>query len=212
MNHLSFINRVSGKGPVRLAPSIVAEAWLFLYARYIQFVKWNMTVEATIVIMGLFTFRLDTVCEALEFSHMILLFSIISFNAPCSAEAIWRQEIGIPLVPARDLSPVRSRAITWSNININIDLLGIASADKNFREIWINMFTISFKKMHFEIWPAKYGPFCWGCNVITYKNTRNKKNHIVRFAIMIPLLCAYGGVEHIYRWLSLSPLELINRK
>ena len=53
------------------------------------------------------------------------------------------------------LSPGRHQAIIWTNTGILlIGLLGT-----NFNEIWIEIYTISFKKMHLKMSSGKWRPF-----------------------------------------------------
>ena len=54
------------------------------------------------------------------------------------------------------LSPVGCQAITWTNA----DLLSIVPLGMNFSEIWIEIQSFSFAKMHLKISHGKWRPFC----------------------------------------------------
>ena len=60
------------------------------------------------------------------------------------------------------LSPGRRQAIIWTNAEI----LLIGPLGTNFSEILIEIHTFSFKKMHFNMSPGKWRPFCLGLNVL----------------------------------------------
>ena len=60
------------------------------------------------------------------------------------------------------LSPGRRQAIIWTNAGILlIGLLGT-----NFNEIFIEIHTFSFKKIHLKMSSRKWRPFCLGLNVL----------------------------------------------
>ena len=61
------------------------------------------------------------------------------------------------------LSPSRCQAIIWTNAGI----LLIGSLGTNFSEIFIEIYTFSFKKMYLKISSGKWRPFCLGLNVLT---------------------------------------------
>ena len=60
------------------------------------------------------------------------------------------------------LSPGRRQAIIWTNAG----LLLIEPLGTNFSEILIEIWTFSFKKMHFKVSSVKRQPFCLGLNVL----------------------------------------------
>ena len=60
------------------------------------------------------------------------------------------------------LSPTRRQAIIWTNAGI----LLIRPLRTNFSEIFIEVYTFSFKKMHSKMSSGKWRPFCLGLNVI----------------------------------------------
>ena len=62
------------------------------------------------------------------------------------------------------LSPGRRQAIIWTNAGI----LLTGPLGTNFREILIEILTISFTKMHLKMSSAKWRPFCLGLNVLTW--------------------------------------------
>ena len=61
------------------------------------------------------------------------------------------------------LLPDRRQAIIWTNAGI----LLIRTLGANFSEIFTEILTFSFKKMHFKVSSAKWRPFCLGFNVLT---------------------------------------------
>ena len=62
------------------------------------------------------------------------------------------------------LSSGRSQAISWTNAGILvIGLLGT-----HFSEISIEIHIFSFKKIHLILSSAKWRPFCFGLNVLSY--------------------------------------------
>ena len=60
------------------------------------------------------------------------------------------------------LSPVRRQAIIWTNDGI----LLIGPLQTNFNEIWIQINTFSFTKMHLKMSSGKCRPYCLGFNVL----------------------------------------------
>ena len=65
------------------------------------------------------------------------------------------------------LSPGRRQAIIWTSAGI----LSIGPLGTNCSEIWIEVHTFSFKKMHFKM-SAKWRPFCLGLNVLNSFKTK----------------------------------------
>ena len=64
------------------------------------------------------------------------------------------------------LSPDRRQAIIWTNDRLLlIELLGT-----NVGEILIDIYVLSFKKMHLEMSSGKRRPFCLGLNVLNWGN------------------------------------------
>ena len=61
------------------------------------------------------------------------------------------------------LSPRRRQAIIW----INAGILLIGPLGTKFSEIYIEILTVSFKKMRLKVSSAKWRPFCLGLNVLT---------------------------------------------
>ena len=61
------------------------------------------------------------------------------------------------------LSPGRRQAI----IGTNAGILLIGNLGTNFSEIWIEIYTVSFKKMHLKMSSRKWRPFGLGLNVLT---------------------------------------------
>ena len=59
-----------------------------------------------------------------------------------------------------DLSPDRRQAIVWTNAGIIEPLRTI------FSEIWMEVHTFSFKKMHLKMSSEKWRPCCLGLNVL----------------------------------------------
>ena len=60
------------------------------------------------------------------------------------------------------LSPGRCQAIIWNNAGI----LLIGPLGTKLNEIFIEIHTFSFKKMHLNMSSAKWRPFCLGLNVL----------------------------------------------
>ena len=60
------------------------------------------------------------------------------------------------------LSPTRRQAIIWTNAGI----LLIRPLRTNFSEIFIEVYTFSYKKMHSKMSSGKWRPFCLGLNVL----------------------------------------------
>ena len=60
------------------------------------------------------------------------------------------------------LSPGRRQAIIWTNAGI----LLIGPLGTNFNEIFIEIHTFSFKKIHLKMSSGKWRPFCLGLNVL----------------------------------------------
>ena len=63
------------------------------------------------------------------------------------------------------LSPGRRQAIIWTNAGI----LLIGPLGTNFSEIYIEILTFSFKKMHFKVSSGKWWRFCLGLNMLKTK-------------------------------------------
>ena len=61
------------------------------------------------------------------------------------------------------LSPGRHQTIIWTNAGI----LLIGPLGTYFREILIEVYTFSFKKMHVKMSSGKWRPFCLGINLLT---------------------------------------------
>ena len=65
------------------------------------------------------------------------------------------------------LSPGRRQAITWTNAGT----LLIRTLGTNFSEIFSEVHTFSFKKMHLKMSSAKWRPFCLSLNVLSHCNS-----------------------------------------
>ena len=61
-----------------------------------------------------------------------------------------------------DLSPGRRQAIIWTNTGT----LLMGPLRTNFSEIFSEIRSFSFKKMHLKMSSAKWRPFCFGLNVL----------------------------------------------
>ena len=73
------------------------------------------------------------------------------FNSSPPSATYMRRWTGPSLVQVNGLSPIRHRAITWTNAGLlTIGLLGT-----NFSEIWIVILSFSFRKMHLKMLSAK---------------------------------------------------------
>ena len=62
------------------------------------------------------------------------------------------------------LSPGPRQAIIWTNAGI----LLIRRLGTNFKEILIEIYMISFKKIRLKMSSGKWRPFCFGLNVLTH--------------------------------------------
>ena len=60
------------------------------------------------------------------------------------------------------LSPDRRQALIWANAGI----LLIEPLGTKFSEIFIKIYTFSFRKMHLKMSSGKWWPFCLGFNVL----------------------------------------------
>ena len=60
------------------------------------------------------------------------------------------------------LLPGQREAITWTNVGI----LLIGPLGTNFSEMWIEIHTFPFKKIHLKMPSGKWRPFCLGLNVL----------------------------------------------
>ena len=92
-------------------------------------------------------------------------------------------------------SPGRHQAITWTNAG----LLLIKPLGTNFSEMLFGIQTFSFKKMHFKMSSAKWRPFCFGLNVLSW--------HRLRFYVT-----AYGALIGCGIWRPLYPGPWFNIK
>ena len=70
------------------------------------------------------------------------------------------------------LLPVRRKAIIWTNAGI----LLIEHLGTNFREILIEIHTLSFKKMLLKMSSGKLRPCCFGLNGLNYEIKKNVMN------------------------------------
>ena len=85
------------------------------------------------------------------------------------------------------LSPGRCQAITWANVGI----LLIGPLGTNFSEIWVEIHTFSFKKIHLKMSSGKWRPFCLGLNVLSDAN--RDKLWQVCFAVTLHQTLAQNG-------------------
>ena len=86
----------------------------------------------------------------------------------------------ISIASDNGLSPGWRQAIIWTNAGI----LLIGHLGTNFSEILMGIHTISLKKMHFKMLSAKWRPFCFGLNVLTFVNYTSGINPIARSDFM----------------------------
>ena len=82
------------------------------------------------------------------------------------------------------LSPGRCQAIIW----INDWILLFGSLGTNFNEIWIEIYTFSFKKIHLKMSSGKWRPSCLSLSVLTW----------VALDTIWPLLCPYWHEYILY--------------
>ena len=88
------------------------------------------------------------------------------------------------------LSPVRRQTIIWTNAGI----LLIAPSETNFSEIFIEIYTFSFKKMRLKGSSAKWRPFCFGLNVLMQRpvwsiNSNPAHPHILIHTATVDTCC-----------------------
>ena len=89
------------------------------------------------------------------------------------------------------MSPGRCQAIIWTNAGI----LLFGPLGTNFSEIFIKIYTFSFKKMHSIMSSAKWRPFCLGLNVLTW--VMLKWSYQVNFihTCWCPVSIQYQGIQ-----------------
>ena len=78
-----------------------------------------------------------------------------------------------------DLSPGRRQTIIWTDAGI----LLIGPLGTNFSENSIEILTFSFTKMRLKVSSAKWRPFCFGLNVLTWIS-----NHMTQYSVGWKLL------------------------
>ena len=91
------------------------------------------------------------------------------------------------------LSPCRRQAIIWTNAGI----LLIGQLGTKFSEILIEIYTISFKKMHLKMSSGKCRPFCLGLNVLNGRLLFSFDNGHFSFALW------YSTVPHFMKLIVL---------
>ena len=72
-------------------------------------------------------------------------------------------------------SPCRRQAIIWTNAGI----LLIGPLGTNYSEIFIEIHTFSFKKMHLKMSSGKWLPFCLGLNMLTATHVFRLLSHTI---------------------------------
>ena len=78
------------------------------------------------------------------------------------------------------LSPGRRQAIIWTNVGISL----IRPLGTNFSEMLIEIYTFSFKKIHFKMSSAKWRPFCPGLDVLTLIASIYHMTHVLGMHLM----------------------------
>ena len=89
----------------------------------------------------------------------------------------------------------RRQAIIWTNAGI----LLIVPLGTNFNEIFIEVHTFSFKKIHLKMSSAKWRPFCLGLNVLMI-NFINSRSRYVIFANYCLCITHLSGTVWFYRY------------
>ena len=92
------------------------------------------------------------------------------------------------------LSPGQRQAIIWTNAGI----LLIVSFRTHFREILINIYIFSFKKMHLKMSSGKWQPFCVGLDVLMrfsgmHLRSTSQKILLIKMSLKI----AYKNLQHL---------------
>ena len=109
----------------------------------------------------------------------------------------------ITIVSDNGLSPDRRQAIIWNNDG----LLLFGPMGRKLSEIFIEIYTFSFKKMHLKMSP-KWRPFCLGLNVWYLTSLKQWSEHGVVDSIS-HFLCAYAlvGKGHwaLEIWVAVFP-------
>ena len=123
------------------------------------------------------------------------------------------------------LSPGQHQAIIWTNDGI----LLTGTLGTNFNEILIEIYTLSFKKMHLKMSSGKWRPFCLSLNVVRkwpavyishFLNLYKLEDQIEWYSlgncsnlccIMLGNYCAVWSVTIIMKWLICYRLLILKR-
>ena len=98
------------------------------------------------------------------------------------------------------LSPGRRQAIIWTNAGI----LFIGPLGTNFSEILIEIYTFSFKKLHFKMSSGKWRPFCLGLNVLIQLHWPFKCWARIYTGPKLDYHCTCRCPSTLWRWLTES--------
>ena len=100
------------------------------------------------------------------------------------------------------LSPGRRQAIIWTNV----ELLLIGPLGTNFSEMWIEIHTFSFKKIHLKMSSGKWRPFCLGLNVLmgSGQNWLGPNHNKTTVSIILEMSCDYQSELRKINTLRLS--------
>ena len=102
------------------------------------------------------------------------------------------------------LSPNRRQAIIWTNAG----KLLIGPLGTNFSEMLIEIYRVSFKKMHLKMSSAKWRPFCLGLNVLRYSR-RNRSISVTADESHVEKLWHISCFQNnsVYKWLKIKYLR-----
>ena len=92
------------------------------------------------------------------------------------------------------LSPGQRQAIIWTNDGI----LLIRPLRTNFSEIWIQINTLSFTKMHLKMSSGKCRPYCLGLNVLSTAMTKGEHKSNICLTKDTPYLALTGELWRDY--------------
>ena len=99
----------------------------------------------------------------------------------------------ITIVSDNGLSPDRRQAIIWNNDG----KLLFGPMGRNFREILIESYTFSFKKMHLKMSSGKWRSSCLGLNVLIKSwSGVTIWHHIIGSTLVQEMACCEAGPSH----------------
>ena len=94
------------------------------------------------------------------------------------------------------LSPGWRQAVIWTNAGI----LLTRTLGTNFSEIFSEVHTFSFKRMHLKMSPVKWRPFCLGLNVLKHDWTFDLLWYSAEFSWILCWLGDFHVIFHMELW------------